>query len=347
MRKSRIGEKTFSTFLLAILGLVALVTTSFAWYGVSRIPFISDLNLSIMSDCGLLVAPDVNGQPGTWSSYLDISDYFTGTASLRPTTYLDGQFYQVKYDLTGRTNGVELLPEKNYNTELPEGLSAQEIYKFMLGEGCMVYFDFWLSGNGYGADVFLAEGNTNSDGTISAGTYVVGQPKWDAEKLTHINSGYGTETAVRVGFLWQKTDVNGNPIGDSTFMMYEPNANTHTHEKDGVLETKNVEGDALINSANLIRQKAYTWTEKDPLDASGVNYQIGEFIQNPQLLRVEKLGYVKIRLYVWLEGQDVDCYARSVADEVTILGSFSFKAGNVKEEGTGIGRRDLSEINKD
>ena len=66
-------KKLISIFLLLMLGLLASVSMTYAWLGVSRIPFVSDVALTVMTDSAIQIAPDENGAPGEWSSYLDVS----------------------------------------------------------------------------------------------------------------------------------------------------------------------------------------------------------------------------------------------------------------------------------
>ena len=60
----------------------------------------------------------------------------------------------------------------------------------------------------------------------------------------------------------------------------------------------------LVDSERLIMQ---TYSRKE---------EPGEFIQNPTLFTLESGEIVKIELYIWLEGQDVDC-SNAMSDGVT------------------------------
>ena len=333
-------------FITLMVCLIAVVTVTYAWLGVSRVPFVSDLSLSAISEAGLQIAPDVDGMPGEWDSYLDMSEFFENFVPLRPVTYTPDSFRAIIYSSDGRTNGVVPLEDKNFNVMKPEGVEfGTQNFWDVANEGYMVYVDFWLRTNGgSGASVFLSDAASTEDGDMYKGTYAVGMPVWEAGEVAHVNKGYGMETAVRMGFEWQKTDINANPIGNKTFMMYEPNADVHPGGGTGYTMTPSVLGGALIDNDHLITQAASTWKETDPVLAEKVFYTPGKILQDHMLLRVEQEGMTKVRLYVWVEGQDVDCIARNSADSVMLLANIDFGVKADVRDGVSVGRRDLSKI---
>ena len=64
-------------------------------------------------------------------------------------------------------------------------------------------------------------------------------------------------------------------------------------------------------------------------------------MSNKRLLRVESAGMTKVRLYVWVEGQDYDCIARNVAKAVSITANLQFKPKVDSGISTGVGRHEL------
>jgi hypothetical protein len=95
----------------------------------------------------------------------------------------------------------------------------------------------------------------------------------------------------------------------SEFFIYEPNTDSHIEEEStGYINTPSIDGtDHLVDSDYLIRQTASTWTEAYPVQRDVVIKDLGEFIDNPTLFTIGTNEMVKIDLYIWLEGQDVDC----------------------------------------
>jgi len=348
--RKRIGEKALISLLLAVLSFLALTTAAYAWIGVSRVPFITNMSLSVLTENGILVTSDKDGLPDEegWATYFDVSEYFSDMVPIRPATYWPDEegnlFHMITYDITGRTSGVKPLTAENFNQKFADNPDYSRAFQNQVEGGYMCYLDLWMKTNNVSADIYLMDGETDEEGQIIGGTYCIGEPSWDEEQLIHVNSGYGLECSVRYGFEVQKTDMNGNPIGDPEFTIYEPNCDIHPIADDGYIATENVVGGELIGTDRLITQKASVWTETDPVLADSVKYTVGEFVNNPQLLRIEKLGMVRVRIYVWIEGQDYDCKAYAAANEVNLRANFSFGVHEQEQINTDIGRRDVSEL---
>lgn len=332
-------SKLITAFILLVLGLVAVFSSTFAWLNVSRVPFISDLEISVITDNNLLITPDVNGKPDDekWSSYLDASEFLKDMAPLQPVTYKDGGFYKLVYDDSGRADYVTPITEEEVTYAMNPGKAAP------LDEAAsrrIIALDFWMKCEGSSADVFLSDPVKTEDGQMRAGTYAVGTPIWSDEEVKHQNGGYGSETTLRLGFQVQHASLDGELIGGKDFYVYEPNADIHINpENVGYIETPGVDGGSLIDNAHHIIQNASRWNEVSPVLAETVVYQPGQFTQNRTLFTVKPTEMIKVRLYFWMEGQDVDCIARGVADEVSITSNIQF---GVKE----AGGRDITVVRK-
>ena len=332
-------------FFLLLLGLVAVFSSTFAWLNVSRVPFISDLEISVITDNDLVIAPDVDGQPGEWEHYLDASEFLKDMAPLWPVTCKNGEFYKITYDQTGRTDGVIPITEENITYAMKnhadENLSSVSFNAEDRSIGHMIALEFWLKCDGGNADVFLSDPVKTFDGQMGGGTYVVGTPVWSDETVKHENGGYGSETTIRLGFEIQHASTDAKLLGAKEFFLYEPNADIHIDSNNqGYVETLDVEGNNVIGDAHHIIQNASRWNEVSPALADTVVYQPGKFIQNRTLLSIKPSELVKVTLYYWVEGQDVDCLARSYADAVSITSNIQF---GVRDNGAG---RDIHVVRK-
>ena len=141
-------------------------------------------------------------------------------------------------------------------------------------------------------------------------TYVKGNP----------NTGRGPESAVRFGFrmTWMELDGNGElvevPDSRSQMFAYEPNCDVHA---DGTINqyipTDSIDNEdigqggtipegeeviPLVPEERLIKQKFPEVTKPD---------EPGAFETNPVLFTLKPGEIVRIEIYFWLEGQDVDC----------------------------------------
>ena len=342
--------------ILAVLAIIAAVSATYAWLGVSRVPFISDVDVSVMVESSLLLAPDEGGKPGEWDTVLDASALLSDFDGLFPVTYTPNAsgaapFSKLKYDETGRTNGVTPVEATDVNVKKTTGENSSPAARAAAGEptGQLIAIDFWMKCEGASAKVRLCEARERTDGQMGAGTYVVGAPVWNDSTISHDNGGHGSETTIRMAFDYVETDMDAQVKsgGQKGFVMYEPNADIHgmTAESgesaaaNGYLETESVNGGPLIDKSRMIIQNASRWNEQTPVLQNAVIYEAGSFVQNPTLFMLDGTNMMKIRLYIWMEGMDADCIAANVADEVSVVANLQFGPEDSATMETGIVRR--------
>jgi hypothetical protein len=172
-----------------------------------------------------------------------------------------------------------------------------------------------------------------TEGVQGAGTYLVGTPLWDEESISHNNGGKGAENAIRVGIRITHLRENGIPTAQSPqFLIYEPNADRHNDGSHGYVDTPSIDGtETLISKDKLITQTASDWAEADPIEKNKVRYDLGEFTSPSDLFLIREDEMVQIRLYIWLEGQDIDCI-NTIAD-AKITANIQFLAVSYNESG--------------
>ena len=316
------GMKLTAAFVGFVLVVIAVVGVSVAWLMISRTPIVSDLGLKVLTNDRLEIAPDVNGTPGEWDVTMDLSTVLNDLSPLKPVTYSQAknQFFAMSYGLDGRADGVTvaLTDDANANVKSNGSASGTE-------NGYYIATTFWMKAPSL-ADISLSEAKEVEEGKAGSGTYVIGNPVWNGSALVHENGGNGMETALRLGFQCQKTDLKGNPIGDPVFYIYEPNGDSHVKEPNGYIETPSMDGgNSLVSSDRLIWQSTSSWNETTPVLNSQVVYNLGEFKTDATLFDISPSTLEKITLYVWLEGQDVDCINAASAYPTSILANIQFK----------------------
>ena len=87
----------------------------------------------------------------------------------------------------------------------------------------------------------------------------------------------------------------------------------------------------LVPQDRLILQTASQWTEADPVQRSVVIRELGEFQDKVILFSLKPGQMVMIDVYVWLEGQDMDCTNRITAAQ--ILASIQFASDTGTQSG--------------
>ena len=332
--EQKLQEKRKLPFLFGavVVTAVAVTTATYAWFAMSRTPIVSDLTLNVVTESRMEIAPDVNGKPGEWDAVLDLSESQKNTTSLRTVTWSNksNAFYAAEYGPDGRISSLnKALTDAKNATILPNGPKASDEYYMAV--------KFWIRASSTAA-IGLSEAKEVDDGRAGSGTYVIGNPVWNGSVKKHENGGHGLETAVRLGFKCQTTDLNGNPQGGSNFIVYEPNCDTHVDGSKGYTETTNKDhGKGLVPESNLIRQTTSRWNETTPVLKSDVVYELGQFETDTQLFEVSPETMQQVTLYVWLEGQDVDCVNAAAGYETSILANVQLKVLDEKMS-TGITR---------
>lgn len=379
---SNTKSKLIAATALLVVGIVAVVTASVAWFTISTSPEVSGIQVGISADLTLLVSKT---EEGDYTQMIDISEELGYFVSLKPVSTVDGvNWFIPTYEESGELKDANDFTLDNdlsyanvYAYETEDGAlvkSDDGTYIELEGEalteaeaqGYYIYTEFWLMTEEDGANVRLSVPNVVSqleDWEIEQGTY--GTYVLDTYFESEIEDNDGvyvidslSQTAVRVGFLIEDEE-------DSRFVIYEPNADMRSYEagnsiydtssQDGsnyIIGYEKNEADAdgnvenyaddtyietqpigitidddgnesyepqTIDENNLIIQSTSAW--EDPTDnedfqeaiiegTENSNYvaTFGEITQNTIIVTLEKDTPQKVTVFIWIEGQDVDCW---------------------------------------
>lgn len=314
-------------FLLLITG-VMLATSTYAWFTTNRIVKVETLNVKVQSEGSLEISVDgIN-----WKAGIDQDELVAARATypgsvnqlplmIEPISTigaLDNRGYMNMYlgEVRSNDSGDYILT----STKSTETESSGET-----SDGKFVAFDIFLKTT-EAKDLYLTgKSNITYNGTTSV----------------------GTENAVRVAFI-----VEGNTdAGSSTSVIqslsttnqdnvyiWEPNYNTHT--KTGISNAKDIynittsetnaqyisydgvqaeisEGENITLKESLASKypaKFSTVTPKIMTPTGSTTYQ--------KLINLAS-GITKVRVYFWLEGQDVDCENNASVGDLAFTLEFS------------------------
>ena len=325
MRKHTNTQKAtirIGMYLYAVIVLLSLFSVaSYTWFSLSKTPTVSDMALYINAPVGMELATAADAEE--WVRQLDFSKLLDNEGVLKPATWSDKDqtFYAVFYGLDGRMKDEmeRLNDDRHANKDNADGY-------YILGT--------FFARTDQPTAVALSPAVEVEEGLQGSGTYVIGTPVWDGQYVVHDNGGHGAEKAIRIGIRIQKTDPEGNNTDEpSLFYIYEPNCDTHLDDSTEYIATPSIDGgDSLIDDAHLIRQTASTWTEAYPVQKNVVIRTLGEFETDPYLFQLRKNELAKISIYVWLEGQDVDC-TNEIGHEAQILASIQFTTDTSGQSG--------------
>ena len=302
MRQSANGRKALYLLIISIILMVALTVASYAWMTLSSTPSVTDLGLTVITESALELSSDNGGKPaGDWTTIMDLADVMRDI-ELKPITYSASRdaFFAPRYGFDGRVSaaaGIRLTDEKG--ALLPEFAAADG-----QSNGYLYIYDFWIRTNSSDCTVALTAPVDREDGKLGAGTFLVGEPVWNASSVSHTNAGNGAQFAMRMAFRVDSVDDQGD-IDESAMILYEPNADGGK----GYSLTESADGNGLLQGSNpLIQQAVSTWKETNPVLRDSVIYTHGDFMTEDLSLFKLKTGHARhVTLYIWLETQDYDC----------------------------------------
>ena len=306
---------------MILILLILTVTATYTWFSISTTPSVSDMYLCANAQSGLELSADPGAEE--WQLQLDFNSLLNADTILRPVTWSEQNqtFYAPTYGFDGRIIGWTALSDSQHaNTPSPYGYYVRAVF---------------YARSEQAADVELAPAVEVEEGTKGAGTFLIGYPEWDSQEIVHNNAGLGGECAVRFGFRITPVNSSGAATGArSPFIIYEPNSNAHLPhvEATGYVPTPSIDGTpTLVDESRLILQDTSFWTEVNPVQRDVQMYHLGEFTTDTSLFSLPSGGMVRIELYIWLEGQDVDC--DSIVEQAKVLGNIQFRPENDAQSG--------------
>lgn len=302
------GLRILIYYVMILLLLSLVVVTTYTWFTINQSLKVNDLNLYVNSQDGLQIAQTIDGE---WGASLEFDKLVEEKTPLRPVSWSDreNRFYAAYYGLDGRLMDFwqPLSDDNNSNRSDVHG--------------------YYIKGTIYmrtdtNMDVSLAPPVATESGM--SGTFAVGKPMWDANSIGHYNGGYKAETAIRIGLRMTPVNKDGTDAGEHRFIIIEPNADTHMDGSTGYIPTTNIHGDGeLVSQDNLFLQNTATWKEADPVLRDHLVWTAGDFTGETKLFHLKKGELMRLEIYIWLEGQDVDCNNR-IGTQAEILANLQF-----------------------
>lgn len=303
------------TLLLLLLATILLLTSSYAWFTANQTVTIAELQVNVAAQNGLQISADGN----KWSARIDKTDLQTAAGAY---TSLVNQFPAnfAPVSTAGNVTGGKMdmfLGSVNANASGKDELTAT-VETEATGEiGNFIAFDMFLK----------VEQTTKIELTANSNVKATGASK-------------GIENAARVAFLVEGTKAAGTELSqiqalagatNTTRYIWEPNYDVHTaaavtHASSvyGITTTETgaaqiaydgikaaIPSGILMENTNATANSTYfgpttiTYSTKANFGVS----PDGGTTQSTDSLEIFTLepGITKIRVYMWIEGQDVDC----------------------------------------
>jgi hypothetical protein len=314
--------RTLAYVWMAVAMLAMLVTFSFAWFSVSTTPRVSEMSVNINSPSGLEISESYDARDEEWGQSISFANLVSSATPLKPVTWSESEqcFKAARYGRDGRllSNWKTLSDSANAN-----GTGSDQYY---------VYGTFYARSES-ACNVSLADAVELNNGLNGSGTYVMGNPVWDSATNSHYNAGQGSEYAVRIGFRVTQVDPDtGTAVGGSEFYIYEPNADSHLDGTEQIIDTASIDGtDTLVDSSHMIVQTTSSWSETSPTQRDATIKSLGTFVGDSTFFTVEAGETYRIDMYIWIDGQDVDCYG--LPEDTELIANIQFNADYTQQSG--------------
>jgi len=317
MKKSSIRRNSRRTLLLLLLLVVTgsmLGTSTYAWFTSNKTVSVSDITVNVATKNGIQISVD-----GTnWKSIISTTDLISAS-----TTYAGA-----KNQIPNESNSIQ--PVSTIGTVLDGGymemfvgdVPSNEDGDYILTSNQSVEAN-GTSGDFIAFDIFLkSDKAVDIDMTSSSGVNANGNDT-------------GIKNASRVAFL-----VQGNAASDATvetiqglkltagstegIYFWEPNYNVHSgtgianaRDTYGLTITENEEDAvsydgikaAISAEDNILLGDANKTKYPTKFETVEIDYLTKDTFSGDETVSVFSLpaGITKVRVYMWVEGQDVDC----------------------------------------
>ena len=310
-------------FILFFFTTIMFSTSTYAWFTSNRVVTINTINVHVAASGGIEISADGT----TWKSVITPDD-ITG---VHDTTY-PTSVNQIPYNMEPVSTGKDIDGSTGY-------------LKMFYG----------LTDNNTDGEYVLTstrEIETEGNGPTSTGKFIAFDLFFKVSndttmylsnnsKIKYLNEeGKGIANAVRVAFVNEGTIATGSELSDiqrlrggtsATTYIWEPNYDVHT--PSAIANARDVYGinvsetggslvryDGLINEItktdNILLREANSTSHPSLFKTVTVNYStVKDFANNVEVFSLTN-GITKIRIYMWIEGQDVDCENNASYDDI-------------------------------
>ena len=369
-KTKRSKKKLLLLLLLLVLTAVMLTTSTYAWFTSNRTVTVEDINVNVAASSGIQISVD-----GTsWKTIITNADlanahttYAAATnqmpATLRPVStaaktldsngYLSMWLGTVSTSETTTNMGQYILSTENVSTVLDN--SASNPPQNQGTNGAFVMFDLFVR-------LDDSQSTTAQMLYLTNGSNVVIQTG---------STDLGTQNSARVAFIKEGNIATGSQLSqiqalkttDATNVyIWEPNYNAHTATglSNAYSYYNSTNSGGQYTTAQAGTQITYhgvtgaiavaddvLLSKANPTDTSGKfaavtaniatanNWSSGTTYE--QLFALTPNYITKIRVYFWIEGQDIDCENNASGGLITLKLQFSLNSEAQTQQSGGSG----------
>ena len=309
-KKSKEKKNLKSSLLVLLLIAILLIASTYAWFTANRTVTISSLEVNVQAQNGLQISADAENWKAilTKEDILGVADTYTANTNKIPDS-----MEPVSTDGTVANGNMNMFYGKVAPVEGTGVYSLTATQETDSTTEKYIVFDIFLKAD-EAMDLTLT-----GDSNVSA----TGEDKGlqNASRVAFINEGTVATTAGAAA-AQALDDGTSFSVGDRKTVIWEPNAGSHTAEAVANNPYTGVD----INEGDSEAAVPYYGVKAaiaDPIDIKGINSGTDSdhftLISGAGLTTTNKgasetasffhidEGITKVRVYMWVEGQDVDC----------------------------------------
>lgn len=292
MNKNLRKKALLPAIAMVLASVLALSGVTYAWFTTGNVASVGTLDVNVQTADGIQISLDAQ----TWKSQITAEDIIAAIGK----SNVNIQFPEDEIAPVSTAGNVVNGKMEMFKGTLNNGklTSTAEIETNGRG-GNYIAFDLYFKTAGLDKELTLKVGSTQS--------YV----KCVDLSANRADSEVGTEKAVRVAFLPMGTAqtaaaARGLTMNGTASLIWEPNSTTRAPS------VEDEEGQLPYKGLNA----AFSATALESITAAET---VTTFDGEKDIVTL-KAGINKVRVYIWLEGQDVDCVNEiSFADFTTNL----------------------------
>lgn len=322
-KKKNTKKKILPLILLLLLTTIMLSTSTYAWFTANKTVTIESINVNVATSSGLQISTDAKN----WKSVITNADI------TNPTDWTQGNTNQFPSmlepvstagDVNAETGHLNMFSGDVGTTNGEFSLTSEALTETKGTDGKFIAFDIFLRTEADGDPIYL----TTDSNVIKKGDTDTGLK--NAARVAFVIQGNAVSTTAPATLRTLKTGSSGAGITSSDVTIWEPNSDVHTSygvaaalEYYGKTTSEGPAADALAYEGIYAAISSPVLLKEANSTSHAANFKAVttlKTIETPTAyteLITLKSGVTKIRVYLWVEGQDVDCENNASGSEIT------------------------------
>lgn len=331
VKQNRKRRRILIAFIMVLFTGIILTASTYAWFTANRTVTVSSIDVNVTTSTGLQISTDAT----SWKSLITNDDIhnasWAGVTNQLPTTGLNGIMAPIStVGETDGTTGFMNMYKGTIVTNTGTGnniLTAEKSTEKNGVSGDFVAFDLFFQSN-EAHKIYLTEGS--SVAATANGTNSGIQNAARVAFVVEGNVAYGSEPATAQALKEAQTPY-----------IWEPNFDVHTaagvdNARNTYQLTTTADGAGKLAyvgvKSNITKDNNILLNSKDTKYFADVTTHESPKSGIPAAARMNvfdiKEGITKVRVYMWVEGQDVDCEDKASGGSLSFNLAFSIDGKN-------------------